>query len=62
MSSEPSSSEAAKIREAAGKSVYSKELVQAALSIDKKVHCSFSGPSFRLRRLLEVLSSSASSS
>lgn len=36
-SSEPSSSEAAKIREAAGNSVYSKELVQAALSVNKKV-------------------------
>lgn len=46
-SSEPSSSEAAKIREAAGKSVYSKELVQAALSVDKKVilllNCHFVG-------------------
>jgi len=44
-SSEPSSSEAAKIREAAGKSLYSKELVQAALSVNKKVilflNCSF---------------------
>lgn len=36
-SSQPSSSEASKIREAAGNSVYSKELVQAALSVDKKV-------------------------
>jgi len=36
-SSEPSSSEAAKIREAAGNSVYSKELVRAALSVNKKV-------------------------
>lgn len=37
VSSEPSSSEAAKIREAAGNSVYSKELVRAALRVDKKV-------------------------
>lgn len=36
-SSEPSVSEAAKIREAAGNSVYSKELVRAALSVNKKV-------------------------
>lgn len=37
VSSESSSSEAAKIREAASNSAYSKELVQAALSVDKKV-------------------------
>lgn len=35
-SSQSSSWEAAKIREAAGNSVYSKELVQAALSVDRK--------------------------
>lgn len=37
VSSESSSSEAAKIREAASNSAYSKELVQAALSVDKKI-------------------------
>ncbi|KAG0580991.1 hypothetical protein KC19_4G216200 [Ceratodon purpureus] len=36
-SSQSTPSEASKIREAAGKSAYSKELVQAALSVDKKV-------------------------